>query len=72
MKLAMSPASFDVILATAHSLSVELVTEDGTTLLACGAIGGAPLPDGAIAVGLREVGGSDDAGVAYIAPDPSG
>lgn len=65
-------ATLGEILLSIHSLWVEREDAQGRTVLACGEIGGAPLPgDGALVVGLREEGGSGTAGVAYVAPDPA-
>lgn len=60
------------VLTTTHSLSIERVTGDNRSVVACGEIGGAPLPDGALAVGIREVDSSGDAGISYVAPDATG
>lgn len=57
--------SIDDLLTEEHVLVV--FAEDGATI-ACGALGGVPEDNGALAIGLGEVDGSGIAGVAYLAP----
>lgn len=61
------------IFSGVRSLVVDQVDAGGRQRIACGVVGGAPLPgDGALVIGLQEVGGSGDAGVAYLVPDAGG
>ncbi len=56
------------LLAEDFAINAHLSEEEIGTYIACGEIGGVPLPDGAIAIGLREQEGSRFAGIAYLAP----
>lgn len=56
------------LLAEDFAINVHLSEEEIGTYIACGEIGGVPLPDGAIAIGLREQEDSGFAGIAYLAP----
>ncbi len=56
------------LLAEDFAINAHLSDDQIGTYIACGEIGGAPLPDGAIAIGLREQNGSGFAGIAYLAP----
>lgn len=60
--------ALDALLAEDFAINVHLSEDEIGTYIACGEIGGARLPDGAIAIGLREQSNSDFAGIAYLAP----
>ena len=46
---------------------IAVLSEDGQTVVACGAIGGVPDGQGAYTIGLAPVGDSGVAGTAYLA-----
>lgn len=58
------------LLAEDFAINAHLSDDEISTYIACGEIGGVPLVDGAIAIGLREQEGSGFAGIAYLAPAP--
>ncbi len=59
------------LVASPRSLVVQASADKPNSVLVCGEIGGSPLPDGALVVGLREMRGSAYSGVAYLTSDPS-
>lgn len=61
----------DSLTATEHVIAVPDASAD--QVLACGEVGGRLTGDGALIIGLREVGNSGFSGVAYLSPgdDPS-
>ncbi len=66
------PQGLDELLATDHALKVHLSKDQIQTYLACGDIGGALDADGALIVGMKELGGSGYAGIAYLLPRADG
>lgn len=64
------PLSLDQLLAEPRAIAVESRGEDASGLIACGEIGGVLNDAGALVIGLREVGGSDYSGIAFLAPSP--
>jgi len=66
------PQPIDELLAADHALKVHLSKDQIETYLACGDIGGALDADGALIVGMKELGGSGYAGIAYLLPRADG
>jgi plastocyanin len=66
------PQSLDELLATDHALKVHLSKEQIQIYLACGDIGGTVDANGALIVGMKELGTSGYTGIAYLAPAGGG
>src|SRR5215211_9014107 len=66
------PLSLDELLATDHALKVHLSKEQIQIYLACGDIGGTVDANGALIVGMKELGTSGYTGIAYLAPAGGG
>jgi hypothetical protein len=66
------PQTLQELLATKHAIKVHLSKEQIQTYLACGDIGGVVDADGALIIGLQEVGSSGYTGIAYLAPGAGG
>ena len=67
------PLTLDDILADDHAINFHLSAEEIGTYIACGEIGGIlSAEDGSLTIGLREVDGSGEVGVAYLAPGADG
>src|SRR5829696_2158245 len=66
------PQSLDELLATDHALKVHLSKEQIQIYLACGDIGGTVDANGALIVGMKELGASGYTGIAYLAPAGEG
>jgi plastocyanin len=64
--------SLDELLATDHALKVHLSKEQIQIYLACGDIGGTVDANGALIVGMKELGASGYTGIAYLAPAGGG
>jgi hypothetical protein len=65
------PLALDALLASPHAI---LARSGDDTVVACGEVGGAMDPGGALTIGLRPAEGSAYSGIAYLAPvagDPS-
>lgn len=60
--------ALEELLTEDYAINAHLSEDEIGTYIACGEIGGVRLPDGAIAIGLREQENSDFAGIAYLAP----
>lgn len=60
------------ILAAPHAVNVHLSADQIGTYIACGEIGGAVDPTGAVIVGLREVNNSGFTGIAFLQPGLDG
>lgn len=58
------------LLAEDYAINAHLSDDEIGTYIACGEIGGVPLVEGAIAIGLRQQDGSGFAGIAYLSPSP--
>ena len=58
------------LLASDHAITISSNPDDPQAIVACGEIGGPLDGQGALAIGLRPVGGSGIAGIAYLAPTP--
>lgn len=61
------PLGIDAILASDHAITVRQSADSDTSPSACGEIGGAPNPQGALAIMLFPD-GAEAAGVAYLSP----
>jgi hypothetical protein len=61
------PLALDTLLAEDHALNVHLSAEDIDTYLACGEIGGVADVNGALTIGLKDMGRGHH-GIAYLAP----
>ncbi|MGH9174201.1 MAG: hypothetical protein ACRD1H_07575, partial [Vicinamibacterales bacterium] len=66
------PESLDELLEEDHALKVHLSREQIQVYLACGDIGGTVDANGALIVGMKELGDSGYAGIAYLAPAANG
>lgn len=66
------PQPLSELVAADHALKVHLSREKIEIYLACGDIGGAVDANGAVIVGMKEIGGSGYAGIAYLAPGRGG
>jgi plastocyanin len=66
------PQSLDELLGTDHALKVHLSKEQIQIYLACGDIGGTVDANGALIVGMKELGNSGYTGIAYLAPAGGG
>jgi uncharacterized cupredoxin-like copper-binding protein len=62
------PIPFDDLLADDYALNVHLSAEAIDTYLACGEIGGVVDVNGALTIGLKDIGGRGHTGIAYLAP----
>ncbi len=60
------------ILAAPHAVNVHLSADQIGTYIACGEIGGAVDPSGAVIIGLREVNNSGFTGIAFLQPGVDG
>jgi hypothetical protein len=66
------PLTIDAILASDHAINVHQSAEAIGEYIACGELGG-PLDDsGNLVVGLREMNGSNYAGIAFLSPAADG
>lgn len=61
--------SLDELIDGDYAINAHLSAGAIETYIACGTIGGARLPDGAVAIGLRALNDSGFAGIAYLAPN---
>jgi uncharacterized cupredoxin-like copper-binding protein len=66
------PMTLDAILAENHAINVHLSADEIDTYIACGELGGALTPNGALVVGLGELNNSGYTGIAYLAPGADG
>ena len=66
------PQPLSELVAADHALKVHLSREKIQIYLACGDIGGTVDANGALIVGMKEIGGSGYAGIAYLAPGRNG
>jgi len=66
------PMTLDQILAADHSLNVHMSADQMDVYIACGDIGGAFTPDGALVIGLAEQSNSGYTGIAYLSPGADG
>ncbi|MCA9864460.1 MAG: hypothetical protein KC432_15610 [Thermomicrobiales bacterium] len=66
------PMTLADILATPHAINVHLSADQIGTYIACGEIGGAIDPTGAVIIGLREVNNSGYTGIAFLQPGIDG
>ena len=64
------PLGLPALLASDHAITVSSDPDDPEATVACGEIGGPRDAQGALAIGLRPVGDSGIAGIAYLAPTP--
>ncbi len=60
------------ILAAPHAVNVHLSADQIGTYIACGEIGGAVDPSGAVIIGLRELNNSGFTGIAFLQPGVDG
>ncbi len=61
------PLALADIVAAEHAIVVHASADDMGTYLVCGDIGGEPMAEGVLPIGLAAVGDSGDAGVAVLA-----
>ena len=66
------PLALADILAAPHAINVHLSGDQIGTYIACGEIGGAVDPTGAVIIGLREVNNSGFTGIAFLQPGVDG
>jgi hypothetical protein len=66
------PQPLSELVAEDHALKVHLSRDKIQIYLACGDIGGTVDANGALIVGMKEIGGSGYAGIAYLAPGRAG
>ncbi|MBL8128257.1 MAG: hypothetical protein JNM64_11510 [Chloroflexia bacterium] len=66
------PLALADILAAPHAINVHLSADQIGTYIACGEIGGAVDPTGAVIIGLREVNNSGFTGIAFLQPGIDG
>jgi hypothetical protein len=66
------PMTLDAMLGADHAINVHLSAEQIDTYIACGEIGGALDPSGALVIGLREESDSGYTGIAYLSPGADG
>jgi uncharacterized cupredoxin-like copper-binding protein len=66
------PMTIDQMLASDHSLNVHMSADQLNVYIACGDIGGALTPDGALIIGLAEQNNSGYTGIAYLSPGADG
>ena len=66
------PLALADILAAPHAINVHLSADQIGTYIACGEIGGAVDPTGAVIIGLREVNNSGFTGIAFLQPGLDG
>jgi len=66
------PLPFEALLAESYALSVRLSAQALDTDLVCGEIGGVVDVNGALTIGLKEVGGLGHTGIAYLSPSADG
>jgi hypothetical protein len=64
--------TLDAMLGADHAINVHLSAEQIDTYIACGEIGGALDPSGALVIGLREESDSGYTGIAYLSPGADG
>lgn len=62
------PLSLDEMMAADHAINVHESPENIQTYISCGDIGGTVDANGTLVVGLRELNGSDYAGIAVLSP----
>ncbi|MDQ3693187.1 MAG: hypothetical protein M3464_06130 [Chloroflexota bacterium] len=66
------PLTFETLLVDPYALSVRLSAQALDTDLVCGEIGGVVDVNGALTIGLKEVGGLGHTGIAYLSPSADG
>ena len=66
------PLPLDAILAADHAINVHRSAEEIGDYIACGELGGPLDESGSLVVGLRELNGSNYAGIAFLAPGADG
>jgi hypothetical protein len=67
-----APVLLADVLAAPHAINVHLSADQIGTYIACGEIGGAIDPTGAVIIGLREVNNSGFTGIAFLQPGIDG